>query len=398
MKASYQDKLNQSILPWLAISACFAVSLKTAVFSIIIGVFIILWATSGRWKDKVTRVLANPAAIIPIILFLLYGIGISYSDAEWSYKLSWWLKYHKLLYIPIIVSVITNDTHRKYAINAFILSSILVLIISYSEWLNIIPFKDIESQGYIVFKNRIAQSIFMAFTVYLMLHRAMKLKGSFRITWLVLAILATINIFFMVNGRTGQVLTIALTIWFLWENWGIKSLKWIALSIGCVFIAYQSIPSLHQSRLLEIKQEIAAHDAVTNRTSAGERMEFYHNALILIGRNPILGNGTGSFEQEYRNLAKTQKTGRDYVPNPHNQFLLTTEEIGLVGLLVLMLFWFTHWRTSYKLESMQYQITLRGLILTIFIGSFFNSLLLDAGEGRFYCVIAGVLLSAYKKE
>ena len=131
MKASYQDKLNQSILPWLAISACFAVSLKTAVFSIIIGVFIILWATSGRWKDKVTRVLANPAAIIPIILFLLYGIGISYSDAEWSYKLSWWLKYHKLLYIPIIVSVITNDTHRKYAINAFILSSILVLIISY---------------------------------------------------------------------------------------------------------------------------------------------------------------------------------------------------------------------------------------------------------------------------
>jgi O-antigen ligase len=371
--------------------------MKTAVFSIIIGIFIILWLVSGQWKDKFKRIASNQGAVIAIVLFVLYGIGLTYSAADWPHKFSWWLKYHKLLYIPMIVSILQTEKHRKYAVNAFILSSILVLTISYSEWLHIIPFNDI-GQGYIAFKNRIAQSIFMAFTVYLMLHRALSSKGLYRTTWIILSALAAINIVLMVNGRTGQVLLIVLSLWFIWETWGIKSIKWLALIVVGAILLYQIFPSIHHSRLLDLKQEITTHNSISNRTSAGERIEFYKNALIIIAENPILGSGTGSFEYEYRKLAKTQQTSRDTVPNPHNQFLLTTAELGAIGLITLICLWFIHWRTSYKLEKNQFQITFRGLILTIFIGSFFNSLLLDAGEGRLYCVIAGVLLSAYKNK
>jgi O-antigen ligase len=397
MSLTHQNKINGTVLPWLVIAACFAVSMKTAVFSIIIGVFIILWLVSGQWKAKFKRIESNQGAVIAIVLFGLYGIGLTYSEADWSHKLSWWLKYDKLLYIPMIVSIMQTEKYRKYAVNAFILSSILVLTISYSKFLHIIPFEDV-GQGYIAFRNRIAQSIFMAFTVYLMLHRALNASGSYRTTWLILIALATINILFMVNGRTGQVLLIALALWFIWETWGLKSIKWFALTLIGGILVYQAIPNMHHSRLLDIKQEITAHNSVSNRTSAGERVEFYKNALIIVAKHPILGIGTGSFENEYRKLAKTQETSRDTVPNPHNQFLLTTAELGAIGLITLMCFWFVHWRTTYQLEKIQYQITFRGLILTIFIGSFFNSLLLDAGEGRLYCVIAGVLLSAYKNK
>jgi O-antigen ligase len=41
---------------------------------------------------------------------------------------------------------------------------------------------------------------------------------------------------------------------------------------------------------------------------------------------------------------------------------------------------------------------LKGVVLTIAIGSMFNSLLLDATEGKFYCVLTGLLLSAYTKK
>jgi O-antigen ligase len=406
MSLTHQDKINGTVLPWLVIAACFAVSMKTAVFSIIIGVFIILWLVSGQWKAKFKRITSNQGAVIAIVLFGLYGIGLTYSEADWSHKLSWWLKYDKLLYIPLIVSIMQTEKHRKYAVNAFILSSILVLIISYSKWLHIIPFDDV-GQGYIAFRNRIAQSIFMAFTVYLMLHRALNVKGSYRTIWLVLSVLGSVNILVMVNGRTGQVLLIALLLWFLWEAWGTKSVKWLALSLFGEWLVltllgtmlfYQITPNINLSRSSDIKQEIKSHMTSSTRTSAGERIEFYKNSLLIIAKSPLVGSGTGSFENEYRKLAKTQKNSPDRVPNPHNQFLLTTAELGAIGLITFLYFWFTHWRTSYNLEKNQYQITFRGLILTIFIGSFFNSLLLDAGEGRLYCVIAGVLLSAYRKK
>ena len=41
---------------------------------------------------------------------------------------------------------------------------------------------------------------------------------------------------------------------------------------------------------------------------------------------------------------------------------------------------------------------LKGVALTIFIGAMFNSLLLDATEGKFFCVLTGLLLSAYTQK
>jgi O-antigen ligase len=102
-------------------------------------------------------------------------------------------------------------------------------------------------------------------------------------------------------------------------------------------------------------------------------------------------------------LAETQKTVSTYVPNPHNEFLLTGQQLGLVGLLLIGAFFVTPWILSYKIDAIRKSIpiegyALRGLVLTLVVGSLFNSLLLDAGEGKFYCVLAGILLSAYQSK
>ena len=151
-------------------------------------------------------------------------------------------------------------------------------------------------------------------------------------------------------------------------------------------------PQVPHSRLTEIEQEISDHNLHGTKTSSGERMEFYRNTLTLVIQHPLLGAGTGSFNQEYSQLAKAEKTSPTH--NPHNEFLLTAQELGLVGFMVLLIFWFAHWRASFALNQWQWGYAMRGLVITLFIGSMFNSLLLIR-EGKFYCVLAGVLLSAY---
>lgn len=388
-------KVTQSTTLWLIVFTSVSIVLPTTFMSIATVLFMIFWAISGDYKIKFERISSNPAALASIALFCLYAIGTLYSSASWDHRLCFLGKYQKLLYIPLIVSVIHSEKLRQYAMNAFLLSMIMVLIISYLKWLGIVPHDDI-GEGYFVFKGRIAHNIFMSFAMFLMMYRALKSARLIRVTWIILSLLAVLNILFLVNGRTGQITMMTLIVWFTIEVWGIKSLKyWIGLVlIGMAF--HQTMPGLSNSRLMSIQQEISDHQPNGVQTSSGERMEMYKNTLTLIKDHPLFGGGTASLANEYEILAKNKNFTLTNVTNPHNQFLLTTQELGIIGLAMLILMWLSHWKASYHIGSAQDSSALRGLILTIVIGSLFNSLLLDASEGKFYCVLAGILLSEYR--
>ena len=235
----------------------------------------------------------------------------------------------------------------------------------------------------------------MSFGMYWMLLRATYSKGSHKFTWITLSILAAGNVLFLVNGRTGEVILPVLVIMFFYELYGTKALKYVlALTIAGLLIAY-NIPSLHKSRIFSIQEEMSRSEARGELTSAGLRVEFYKNTLDLIAQHPFFGGGTGSMETEYYKISETEHTLEKRVPNPHNQYLLTTQELGIMGLISLLAFWLIPWRMSYQLKSVENGKALRGLIITIMVGSLFNSLLLDASEGKFYCLMAGILISSY---
>jgi O-antigen ligase len=233
----------------------------------------------------------------------------------------------------------------------------------------------------------------MSLSMYLMLQKAKDSYGKIKYLWIAAVLLAIFDIAYLMNGRTGQLLMISLIIWFTYETWDNKCIKyWIAcLILG--FIIIQTIPELPQSRLTNTQTEIENHNLAGQQTSAGLRLEFYRNSVTLIKENILFGTGTGSFLHEYKQLAEQQNLISKEVVNPHNQFLLTTEELGLMGLIALCLFWYIPWQTSKHLKTEFNRLALRALILTMCIGSLFNSLLFDASEGKFYCILAGVLLS-----
>jgi O-antigen ligase len=133
--------------------------------------------------------------------------------------------------------------------------------------------------------------------------------------------------------------------------------------------------------------------------SAGERMLFNRTTLALIAEHPILGGGTGSILNEYRQYAVQHGYAPRLinVPNPHNEYLLTAQHIGLVGLALLIYMGWQHWRAGSEIGGSDGN-SLHALIIVIGVGSLFNSLLLDAGEGKFYCLLAGIYLSAWRPD
>jgi O-antigen ligase len=362
--------------------------------SVSTGLLLICWLLSGSYKDKLDIAKKNPAVLVSALLLCLYGIGTFYSSADMEHANDIFLKYNKLLLIPIVVTALTSEKIRVYAINAFLICSIIVLIISYLKLLGLYPHNDI-GQGYIVFKNRIAGSIIMSFAMYWMLLRAKFTKGAHRIVWIALSLLAVGNVVFLVNGRTGVITLLTLAILFCYDLCGKSSLKYIVAILLVGSLTIYIAPNVYSSRLTTIKNEIYADAGHAASTSAGLRLEFYRNTIKMISHHPIFGGGTGSFKNEYTALANSQGLITKDVTNPHNQFLLTTQDLGMLGLVTLIAFWLIPWRLSYRLNPPEHGKALRGLVITIAIGSLFNSLLLDASEGKFYCLMAGILLSGY---
>jgi O-antigen ligase len=383
---------NQTATYWLIIVACLCTLLPTAFMTVTTGLMVLAWLLSGDYQAKFSRIKNNPAALATIALFALYATGTLYSSANWDYSLKFLMKYQKLLFIPLIISVITTEKHREFAINTFLYGAIAVLVISWLMWLGIVPHHADMEQGYYVFKGRIAHNIFMSFALYLMLHKALAASEKTRITWVILAIFACLNILFLVNGRTGQITTTVLISLFIVETWGIKKLSYCLAAGLLIMITLQFTHELPHSRYTDFRQE--TEGGIT--TSAGARLAMYKSTLTLIKRHPVFGGGTGSLENEYKTFITQTKESLDRLPNPHNQFLLTTQELGVAGLALLLTMWILHWKASYTINNLKHARALRAIVLTITIGSLFNSLLLDASEGKFYCIIAGVLLSGYQ--
>jgi O-antigen ligase len=143
-----------------------------------------------------------------------------------------------------------------------------------------------------------------------------------------------------------------------------------------------------QSRLAAVSTELKDRNS-----SSGLRMGFYQNSIQIIKKNPLFGVGTGGFPAAYQAQVAADP-GLKVTPNPHNQYLLMWAEIGLVGLILFLYFLGSAWRLSMRLPFDD-RCMIQGLVLLFSMGSLFNSLLLDAGEGRFYCTLLALLVSSF---
>ena len=358
----------------LLATSYFSTSLST-IMSIVVGV---LWLLTAHYKGLPTILRQHPVAAWSLALFGFFIIGLVYSSAELGEALSMLKKYRELIFIPVLIPLLSQECHRKWAWKAFLLMSLFTLIGSFLMEFGILG---TDKQHDPSIKSRITHSIFVAFFAFYCLHQILDNK-PYRWAFVALFCVSLGDLFFVVHGRTGQLIIIGLILLFTLQRLGNKGRLFtfaiIILSLA-LFISFSD----KASRILEgfdNTQAYLSHQAEKKPTSMGVRYQFWENSAKLVIEKPWFGHGTGSFATAYKRITDKHP---DNKKNPHNEFLLVAVQLGMVGLLIYLGFLFSQFYSSLALPPTE-KFMAQGLLLTLVFTSLFNSPILDHTEGHWF--------------
>lgn len=402
---------------YCAIALGFALPISMAASNILLALVLLFSLLAGQGPKHWQILRQQPAALLASGFCLLALLACSWDAAGTAERQLYLNKYLTLLLIPLLLPLFAVAETRHRAISAFLAAMGLTLLLSILLWLgaldtlpprwlqHISRLQDPDysiSQNAVVFKLSITHGFFMAIAAYLWLLRWSEQKSSWQgKLYLLLSLLACSNVLLMIIGRTGYVVLAVLGIYFYWtheapkhpERPGFKyrrRLQALALCLLLSALGWQFSGNIQQRIDQAISEARHWQPDQGDRSSIGLRLDYYHNTMRIIAEHPWLGVGTGGFPGAYQQ----QIAGTAMAPsnNPHNQYLLTTAQLGLLGLAWLLLLHATLWQAAVRLEARE-KLILRGVLLAYLLGNLFNSFLFDASERLFFAWLTGLMLA-----
>jgi O-antigen ligase len=368
----------------------FVLIFPTALVNVALFLLLLAYVLGGGYREKWQRVRGNPVAMISLLLFGWLAAGTSYSSATLSTSLSVLNQYRELLLLPLAISVFGEDHWRRRAYYAFIASILVALAVSFAMRAGLIAPDSWTGNGWVPFKSYIAYGFFLALAAYLMTHHLLRSQSTGRrLLWGAAACLTAYNLMFMIPGRTGHVIFAVLALLLARQYWARLRKFWPALLAASIAAAAAVItlsPAI-QSRSGDIEKAFKHPE----QSSIGERLIMWQTALRVIADHPVVGAGTGSFAAEY--ARKAYDHPNSLTGNPHNEYLLITAQLGLLGLAGFLWLLYRQWKGAGALPP-PYGLAAQGAVVAMATGCLFNSFLYDHGEGHFFAIYAGVLFSA----
>ena len=376
-----------------------SIPVSTALDNVLIVVAWAAAALSGQLRDYVKLLFKIKYLQFCLLLFGLLALGTFYGDNSARDAFSTLGKYADLLCIPVFAIAFRERDTRMRALYAFAITIAAVVVLSYLLRFGLLPQWPVftgNTASPTVFKLKITHNIFVAFGAFLFAWLGSTSENPrVQLTWFTLSLLAALNVLLLVQGATGY-LTLGVLILLLGrERIGRRGTIYAVLALATVVAVLVSTPNAFRDRVLVIAQEVQQWRAQgVSTTSAGSRLEFYANTLDIVAAHPLSGVGTGGFPNAY--ARQVRGSGKVETRNPHNEFLHIAAQIGIIGLVVLMVMYWQQWRSAKFLASPMEQALARGLVLTMVSGCMVNSLLLDHAEGLFYAWLSGLLLGGLK--
>lgn len=361
---------------------------STSLAIILSAVLGLLWLVSVQFIGLSSVLKKYPVALWSLLLYGCFIVSLSYGNAVGSDAFSMVSKYRELFFIPILISFLTTERHRYWAWNAFITASVATLLISFLMDFGII---NLNGQGDPCYKSRITHGILISFFAFFCMHKVYEDKRYGKL-YLTLLILCLYNLFFVVEGRTGQLIVVALILLFAIQRLTTKECLLTVVIVAALLVLFLNF-SDKASRITEgIANTQAYLQPVPEQTesSMGQRYTFWKYSLKLMAEKPMLGHGTGSFAKEYQRIA----IGEQFIAkNPHNEFLMIGVQLGLFGLLVYLGFLASQLYYAGKLPDNEKWLA-QGLLISLFITSLFNAPFFDHTEGHWYASMIALCFAA----
>jgi len=381
---------------WMAVAIGFSIPISTAADSVLVTMLVLCWAAGSRYREKLAAIGGNAFALVACAFFLLHVAGTAYSPGTRADMLHALDKAAPVLLIPLLISLGPGIEWRDRVLWALMAAVGLTLALSFLVWMGLMPESTIikgTQFDAVVFKKKITHGVLMAFGAFLFALKAGEAADlRWRMVWALGAALAAFNVLFMVQGRTGQLVLMALLLYFL-----ISSFRWRGLLAalaaglaigGTVYLVPSS--SLHQRALTTINEYQDWREGKPP-SLANMRLESWSNSLKIVREHPLVGVGTGGFAAAY--AKQVEGTSMMPLAQPENQYLLTTVELGVIGLAALLALFAMQWHLASRLATRSDTDLARGLAITMAVGCMFNSFLLDHTEALFYAWLSGVLFA-----
>ena len=374
------------------ITVLFVVSIyfSTSLAIILSGLLGLFWLLSGQFMVLPGILKKNRVAAWSLLLFSWFIFGSSYSSAMFNDDFSMIMKYRELVFIPILISFLTTERYRSWVWTGFIIASVLILLISYLMHFGIL---DLNKQGDPSFKSRITHSIFISFFAFYCAHKVYDGKRYAKLYWILL-VLCVYNLFFIVEGRTGQLISVSLVLLFGVQRFTRKVFLltvFVMVILLALFLAFSDKSARINEGIASTQAYLQSQPEKTE-FSMGSRFTFWGYSLKLIAEKPLLGHGTGSFAKEYGRIARSEHLT---AKNPHNEFLMISVQLGLLGLLIYLGFLASQYYYAKKLPNKEKWLA-QGVLLSLIVTSLFNTPFMDHAEGHWFAsMIALCFASLY---
>ncbi len=382
----------------LAFGLGFSVPISTAAVSVF-ALLITLWVLFNvrRLEFPVARIasLMTVKALLILLGVLFFGGVLACYNGYDPWEVS--RKHLKFfLFFPLLVLFLYRSS--RYAFLAGLLSAVMlalgISLVAY--FLELSRFNVLGSE-WAPFKNHTEHNLFVALALFGILLLLKNFRFPLRISMILYltAVLSVLDIFYVVPGRTGQILCFILLAIIFFS--GAQYNK---------FIRYAVLVALSASALAFIIPGTALHAGVLkavadwnlflndhHTTSIGYRLRFYTVTMELIRLNDalVLGVGNGGLLASLKDMLSTQGAS-DIFDNPHNDYLFFLVENGLIGVAALIGIF-----TAAVLDLRKNSGLLRqagfGLITCWAIGSLANSMFLDHTSGYAFISLLACLFA-----
>lgn len=382
---------NGSLAAWFAAAVGFFIPFSTAAANISLLLLLIAWLVMPERGKRLRLFWDHPLAHIALLLFLALALACLWGVAPLHERLETLKKYADLLLIGVMAGTLCTVEQRLRAAQGFFFGMTLLLILSTAIWIGLLPEGVFGRQGVgaVVMKLSITHSWLMACFAFCCALCVVWARPSWRYGLVFLAGLATLNVLFMVGGRTGYVILAMLVVYgfYVW-----KGGRGLALALAAILAAGavgMVLSPRFSTRVGEVVSDVRQWKPGEGaRTSQGLRLDWYRVSLELIADRPLTGYGTGGFAP----AAKQRLAGSNIVAvaNPHNEYLILAVQLGLLGPFLLLTLFAVAWKVAIRLPVRDRHL-LRALVVAMAGGCLFNSFLYDFTEGLFFAWAAGVL-------
>ncbi|MDB5846204.1 MAG: O-antigen polymerase [Polaromonas sp.] len=384
--------------------AAASVGLSMAIISIskllllLLGAAVLLFARRAPTPGQLLKGMCSPVAVM--IALAAFAISLLWTVAPQDDALGSLVKYCKLLMVVLLLITIRERREAIYALGWFAAAQVFLLASSWMLFARIpVPWATsrVALTNYSVFSSYLDQGIISAVFAAVCWHLREHAPGRFgRKLAVATGLLALVNVFFVLPGRTAHMVSIALlSIAIMWEL--PKKYRAIAVMLPFLIASILFFTSSNvRDRLTQVQTEVLAYSAKHKPdTSSGIRLELWSTALETISAHPLAGTGIGSWSTQFNRLEREKNPAHIDITgngNPHQEFLLWGVQLGIPGILLFTGLLVSMWRDTLKMATPCAR-ALQSTLLALVVSCLFNSSLYDAQIGDFFCVLIGLLLA-----